>query len=90
MKDYLLNINKVKCKSCMFGETPIQLSGKRLTEINGYLKDLSSSHVCHVTNKTCRGGAEVQAKEMFDRGIIPEPTVDCMVSIFKMIRGLKK
>ncbi len=89
MKDYLLNINNSKCKSCMFGKTPIQLSEKRLAEINGYLKDLSSSHICHTTNKTCRGGAEVQAQEMFDRGIIPEPTVETMVNIFKGIKGLK-
>jgi hypothetical protein len=73
----------------MFGKTPIQLSEKRLTEINGYLKDLSCSHICHTTNKTCRGGAEVQAQEMFDRGIIPEPTVETMVNIFKGIKGLK-
>ena len=90
MKDYLLNINSKKCKSCMFGETPIHLSEKRLTEINGYLKDLSSSHICHTTNKTCRGGAEVQAQEMFDRGIIPEPTVETMVNVFKAIMGMKK
>ena len=90
MKDYLLNINASKCKSCMFGDNPIQLSEKRLAEINGYLKDLSSSHICHTTNKTCRGGAEVQAKEMFERGIIPEPTVECMVNVFKVIQKIKE
>lgn len=90
MKDYLLNINNSKCKSCMFGKTPIQLSEKRPAEINGYLKDFSYSHICHTTNKTCRGRAEVQAQEMFNRKIIPEPTVETMVNIFKAIKGIKK
>ena len=30
-----------------------------------------------------------KAQEMFDRGIIPEPTVETMVNIFKGIKGLK-
>jgi hypothetical protein len=82
------NCNKAKCKSCMFGDTPINLSEDRLNEINGYLTGLQSSHVCHVTNKTCFGGLEVQARTVFEMGIIPDPSVDTFLETAQKVLNL--
>lgn len=73
------NCNKAKCKTCMFGPTPIQLSPERLQEIKNYLASGESSHVCHTTNKTCYGGLEFQARIFHSLTIIAEPTVDCLL-----------
>lgn len=73
------NCNKTHCKSCIFQPDVtkrIKLSRERVEEITGYLVKLESSHVCHVTNKTCYGGLEVQAKSAHALNIIPEPTVE--------------
>lgn len=74
------NCNKAKCKTCIFGETPIDLSPERINEINSYLIKMESSHVCHMTNKTCYGGMELQAKVLCSIGVIEHPTVDCMLT----------
>lgn len=73
------NCNKAKCKSCMFGPTPINLSPERLKEIKDYLSSGTSSHICHTTNKTCRGGLEFTAKAFYDKGFIPEPTAESLL-----------
>jgi hypothetical protein len=72
----------------MFGSNPINLSGERLEEINGYLTGLQYSHVCHVTNKTCYGGLELQAQQMHTLGLITEPTVDCFLNTAKEVLEL--
>jgi len=82
------NCNKAKCKSCMFGNNPISLSEERLKEINGYLTGLQSSHVCHVTNKTCYGGLEVQAKQMHQLGITPDATVETFLNTARQVLNL--
>lgn len=73
------NCNKAKCKTCMFGPTPINLTQSRLNEITTYLITGESSHICHTTNKTCYGGLEIQAKTFHRFGLILEPTVDCLL-----------
>jgi hypothetical protein len=81
MRGYLNpnNCNKAKCKTCMFGPTPVQLSPERLNEIHTYLANFTSSHICHTTNKTCFGGLEFQAKIAHALKIIEKPTVNCFL-----------
>ena len=73
------NCNKVKCKSCIFGPNPVHLSEERKREIINYLSKFESSHVCHVTDKTCYGALEFQARILFYKKIIPEPTVESLL-----------
>lgn len=77
------NCNKSKCKTCIFGDTPVELTAERINEIHGYLVRLESSHVCHTTNKTCYGGLELQAKIMHAIGIIEQPTVELFLTTAK-------
>lgn len=73
------NCNKAKCKSCIFGPNPVELSVARQNEINSYLVNMESSHICHTTNKTCYGALELQARVLFVKGIIPAPTPEAML-----------
>lgn len=83
--DYLKpeNCNKIKCKTCIFRTDGNQfvLSEMRLKEINSYLKNFESSHVCHLTEKTCYGGLEVTAQALFEKGLIPNNKVETMLEI---------
>lgn len=86
--DYLKpeNCNKTHCKSCIFHpviENRIALSEERIEEITTYLVTAESSHVCHVTNKTCYGGLELQATIFHRLGILKEGTVDCLLETAK-------
>ena len=78
------NCNKVMGKSCMFGKTPSQLSEERLSEIKGYLERGESSHICHTTNKTCRGALQFQAEVFHGKGMIPEPTADSLLMMARI------
>lgn len=73
------NCNKAKCKTCIFGPNPIQLSPERMVEIHTYLSKFESSHICHTTNKTCYGGLELQAKILFYLGRIRENSVEALL-----------
>jgi hypothetical protein len=81
------NCNKAKCKSCMFGDTPIKLSSDRMDEITAYLVKGESSHICHTTNKTCYGALELQAKVFFAHGLLKEPTVECLLATAAEVLG---
>lgn len=92
-KDFLKkeNCNTRHCVSCIFHpqeEKRIKLSPERIEEITNYLERLETSHVCHVTNKTCYGGLEVQAKSLFKRNIISEPTVNKFLETAKLFLNL--
>lgn len=78
------NCNKAKCKTCVFGPTPVQLSPERLNEIHTYLANFESSHICHTTNKTCYGGLELQAKIAHALKITEQPTVDSFLNTAKI------
>lgn len=81
------NCNKTHCKSCIFHpdvSKRTRLSENRIKEINDYLNSLKSSHICHQTEKTCYGGLEVQAKSMFEKNLIPEPTVKSLLDTAKL------
>lgn len=73
---YKQNCNKAKCKTCIFGPTPILLSNERIVEIHGYLTAFKASHICHTTDLTCYGALEYQAKILHAVGIINYPTVE--------------
>ena len=73
------NCNKAKCKTCMFGPTPIQISPARMTEIHNYISKFESSHICHTTDKTCYGALELQAKILFALGAIKENSIEAML-----------
>lgn len=87
--DYLKkeNTNSKKCKSCMFNynEHSVELSPERMAEILNYLVTLKQSHVCHTTNKTCYGGLEVQARVMYAKGLILQPTPESLIETANMI-----
>lgn len=83
------NCNIRKCKSCMFGLTPIRLAQERMNEITDYLATGSASHICHVTNKTCYGALEFQAKIFHFKGILTEPTVKCLLETAAVFLNLK-
>lgn len=74
------NCNKAKCKTCIFGPTPVELTPERKAEIIDYLITFKSSHICHTTEKTCYGALELQAKTMAAMHIISEPTVESMLT----------
>lgn len=86
-KNYLENINKQKCKSCIFGPNPALIENRRYFEIMKYLTKLKKSHECHVTNKTCRGGAEVISVVMYSLGYIYEPTVEAVERIWLILKN---
>lgn len=75
------NCNKAKCKTCIFGPTPLEISPWRRHEIILYLVSFESSHICHTTEKTCYGAMELQAKTLHAKGIIPEPTPESMLEV---------
>jgi hypothetical protein len=73
------NCNKAKCKTCIFGKTPLNLREGRMNEIKEYLSDFSATHICHTTNLTCYGATEFQAELLHRKGILKEPTVECLL-----------
>lgn len=75
------NCNKAMCNSCIFRTDgkAVQLAPGRMEEIKKYLIG-SSSHVCHVTNKTCYGGLSYQAMIFHRMGLIAEATVKCFLT----------
>lgn len=84
------NCNKTHCKSCIFhpdSSKRIKLSTERINEINTYLTTFQSSHVCHVTELTCYGALEVQAKAVHALGIIDDPSVQTFLN--EAIKQLK-
>lgn len=74
------NCNKTMCKSCIFRTdgNALELDAERMEEIKKYLLG-SSSHFCHVTNKTCYGGLTYQAIMFHRMGIIAQATVKCFL-----------
>lgn len=79
------NCNKAKCKTCIFGPTPVHLSNERIAEIHAYLAAFKASHICHTTNLTCYGALEYQAKILHAIGVINNPTVDELLITAKQI-----
>jgi hypothetical protein len=68
-----------------YNENSVKISPERLNEIHEYLANGESSHICHTTNKTCYGALEYQS-EIFNRlGLIPEPTVECLLTTAERI-----
>ena len=90
MSDFLLNINKQKCKSCMWGETPIQLREGRVEEITEMITSGTAMQICHTNNRTCRGGAEVLAKHLHEKGQLPEPSVSMLERFAQFFLGKRK
>lgn len=82
------NCNKAKCKTCIFGDTPIELSPERIEEIRSYLINFEASHVCHTTDKTCYGALEFQSKVLYAAGIIEVPTVNAFLQKAKTILNI--
>lgn len=82
------NCNKAKCKTCIFGETPLTLSLERMEEIKQYLLRGQASHICHITDKTCYGALEYQAKAFYQFGFIPEPTVESLLQTAREALGI--
>lgn len=73
------NCNKKHCKTCIFHpdyKKALKLSPERMTQIQNYLIKFEASHICHVTEKTCFGALELQAKTAFVFGFTSAPTVE--------------
>lgn len=84
------NCNKAHCKSRMFREDGdgVKLSPERMVEIITYLSE-GTSHICHVTDKTCYGGLLYQSKIFYALKLIPEPTVDSLLNTARKHLGIK-
>lgn len=82
------NTNKAKCKTCIFGDNPVEISEKRKDEIISYLAKFEYSHVCHQTDKTCYGAMQLQARFLYMTGVIDEPTVEAFLDKAKKILKL--
>lgn len=77
------NCNKTHCKSCIFHpdfSKRIKLSEERISEIKMYLSKFESSHICHVTEKTCFGSLKFQSEILFFLGHINENSVESMLN----------
>lgn len=81
-KDFLKpeNCNKSMCKTCIFGDTPVQLSPQRVIEIHTYLIKFEAVHICHTTDRVCYGALELQAKVLFALGGISSPTIESLLN----------
>lgn len=79
------NCNKAKCKTCIFGKTPLKLPIERLNEIHQYLATGKSSHICHTSNLTCYGALEFQANILHRLGIITEPTAEALLEAANLV-----
>lgn len=80
------NCNKKHCKTCIFHpdhKKALKLSPERMTQIQRYLVNFEASHVCHVTEKTCFGALELQAKTAFLIGLTSAPTVESYLETAK-------
>jgi hypothetical protein len=84
------NCNTAKCKSCIFrnDDKALKLSPERMQEIQTYLANGTSSHICHNTQKTCYGALEFQAQCFFAMKFIPEPTVESLLLTARKALGL--
>jgi hypothetical protein len=82
------NCNKAMCKTCLFGNNPIDLSPVRKQEIINYLLKFESSHICHTTNKTCYGAMGIQARFLFILGILPDDSVETFLKEAKKFLNL--
>ncbi len=85
------NCNKTHCNSCLFHPEEnkrIKLEEYRIIDIKDYLASFRSSHICHVTNKTCYGAMEYQANILFSMGLIEANTVESFLKTAKEILGL--
>lgn len=76
------NCNKAMCKTCIFqtNGNQVTLSPERTGEIMGYLVTGESSHICHITDKTCYGALQLQARVFHAVGLVPEATVESFLS----------
>jgi hypothetical protein len=58
-----------------------------MEEIQRYLANFESSHICHTTNLTCYGALEFQAHILFNLKIIPEDSVQSLLDTAKLFLG---
>jgi hypothetical protein len=84
------NCNKAKCKTCVFGKTPIKLTDARRHEIMLYLSKFKYSHECHTTKLTCYGALEFQARILHAMGTIKEPTPEAFLESAAKVLGFNK
>lgn len=84
------NCNKTKCKTCIFGHTPVQLTQERMLEIRTYLAAFEAAHICHTTDKTCYGALEFQSRIAHAVSIIEKPTVECFLNAAEKYLNIKQ
>jgi hypothetical protein len=84
------NCNKAKCKTCIFGKTPVKLTEARREEIMLYLSRFQASHICHTTNLTCYGALEFQSRILHAIGEINEPTPEAFLKEVAKVLGFNK
>lgn len=77
-------MNKNQCKTCVFHDDQEVITPERLAEIQQYLIK-GTNHICHTTNKICRGGRDYQLQIFYRMGFISEPTDG---AIYKKIKNI--
>lgn len=73
MKIKVEKVNLSQCKTCIFRDGQDIISPERLVEIQKYLIK-GTNHICHTTNKICRGGRDYQLQIFHRMGLIKDPT----------------
>ena len=71
------NVNKERCKTCIFHDDQEIITQERQAEIQTYLLT-GKNHVCHTTNKICKGGRDFQLQMFHRLGFIEKPTNDAL------------
>lgn len=73
----LRNCNAKMCKTCIFQPQQKVVTPGRLTEIQLYLIK-GTNHICHTTNKICRGARNFQLQVFFRMGLISSETDEAL------------
>ena len=71
------SVNAKMCDTCVFREGQKIVPPQRVGEIQEYLIQ-GTNHVCHTTDKICRGARDYQLTIFHRMGIILEPTDEAL------------
>ena len=69
----LRNVNATQCDTCIFRPGQTVITPERLFEIQEYLLR-GTNHICHQTEKICRGGRDFQLTIFSRMGWITDAT----------------
>ncbi len=80
--------NAKKCATCIFNRKQNIITQERLGSIQQYLIN-GTNHICHTTDKICRGGRDFQLEIWSRLGIIEIPTDEALYKKNEEVMNLK-